>query len=51
MEQVLITGASRGLGAPLSQEESAAGMARVLDGLDLDRTGEFLNWQGKTMPW
>jgi hypothetical protein len=32
-------------------KESANGMIGVLDALTLEQSGEFLNWQGKQMPW
>jgi NAD(P)-dependent dehydrogenase (short-subunit alcohol dehydrogenase family) len=37
--------------APLSPEDSVAGMRRVIDGLDLAQTGRFLVYDGSTLPW
>jgi len=37
--------------APLSVEESAAGMRRVIAGLTLADSGRFLQWDGKELPW
>jgi NAD(P)-dependent dehydrogenase (short-subunit alcohol dehydrogenase family) len=37
--------------APLSAEESASGMRRVVDGLTLADSGRFLQWDGKELPW
>jgi NAD(P)-dependent dehydrogenase (short-subunit alcohol dehydrogenase family) len=40
-----------GSGAPLSTEESATGIIKVIEALDLGRTGGFWDYQGKTLPW
>ena len=40
-----------GGGADLAPEESAAGLLRVIDGLTLQDTGAFRDWDGSTMPW
>ena len=37
--------------APLSAEESAAGMRRVIAGLTLADSGRFLQWDGQELPW
>ncbi len=37
--------------APLSAEESVAGMRAVIDRLDLAQTGRFLNYDGSDIPW
>jgi NAD(P)-dependent dehydrogenase (short-subunit alcohol dehydrogenase family) len=40
-----------GPNAPLSAEESAAGLIRLIDGLTLTKTGKFLSWNGKELAW
>ncbi|HEY4582841.1 MAG TPA: SDR family oxidoreductase [Lysobacter sp.] len=40
-----------GAQAPLAPEKSVAGLLRVIDGLDMARSGSFLDWQGETLPW
>lgn len=40
-----------GPNAPLSAEESAAGLIRLIDGLTLTKTGKFLAWNGKELAW
>jgi len=40
-----------GPNAPLSVEESGAGMIRVLDGLTMADTGRFLDYRGETVAW
>jgi NAD(P)-dependent dehydrogenase (short-subunit alcohol dehydrogenase family) len=40
-----------GPGATLAVEESVARMRRLFQGLDLSRTGAFLNHDGRTYPW
>jgi hypothetical protein len=40
-----------GPGATLSVEASVAAMRRVIDGLTIERTGAFLNHDGRTFPW
>lgn len=37
--------------APLSAEESASGMRRVIAGLTPADSGRFLQWDGKELPW
>jgi NAD(P)-dependent dehydrogenase (short-subunit alcohol dehydrogenase family) len=37
--------------APLSAEESASGMRRVIAGLTLDDSGRFLRYDGEELPW
>jgi NAD(P)-dependent dehydrogenase (short-subunit alcohol dehydrogenase family) len=37
--------------APLTPNQSVTGMLTVIDGLTLERSNSFLNWQGKQMPW
>ena len=37
--------------APLTPEESVAGMRRVIDGLRPDQAGEFFEYSGKAIPW
>jgi NAD(P)-dependent dehydrogenase (short-subunit alcohol dehydrogenase family) len=40
-----------GDGAHLSPEESAAGMLKLIDKLDIASTGKFLAWNGKELAW
>ena len=40
-----------GEGAPLSVEQSAAGLRQVLDHLTLEDSGSFLNHDGEKIPW
>lgn len=40
-----------GSNAPLSVEESVAGLLLVIDGLTLEQTGAFLDFDGETLPW
>ena len=40
-----------GDGARLSPEESAAGMLKLIDKLDIASTGKFLAWNGKELAW
>lgn len=40
-----------GSSAPLSPEESAAGLFTVIDGLAPDKTGSFLSYEGAVLPW
>jgi NAD(P)-dependent dehydrogenase (short-subunit alcohol dehydrogenase family) len=40
-----------GPSAPLTVEESVASMLRVIDALDLDQTGRFLDHRGGELPW
>jgi NAD(P)-dependent dehydrogenase (short-subunit alcohol dehydrogenase family) len=37
--------------APLEPEESIDGMMRVIETLNIEHTGSFLNWKGEEMPW
>jgi len=37
--------------APLSAEQSAAGILRVIDGLSPSDTGRFVDYRGEPMPW
>lgn len=40
-----------GEGAQLSPEESAAGVLKLIDRLDIASTGKFLAWNGKELAW
>lgn len=40
-----------GPGAPLTPEDSAAAMGRVIDGLGAGDNGRFLNYDGEAIPW
>jgi len=40
-----------GTQAPLTPEQSVAGMRRVIDGLTLELAGGFYNYDGNTIPW
>jgi NAD(P)-dependent dehydrogenase (short-subunit alcohol dehydrogenase family) len=40
-----------GPGAQITPEESAAGIANVIDGLSLDNAGGFWKWNGKRHDW
>jgi NAD(P)-dependent dehydrogenase (short-subunit alcohol dehydrogenase family) len=40
-----------GSGAEISAEESAAGLVRLIDGLTLDDSGNFFDWQGNRLPF
>lgn len=37
--------------APVAPADSVAGLLRVIDALDVARSGSFLDWQGATLPW
>jgi hypothetical protein len=37
--------------APLTTEQSVAGMRRVIDGLGPDQSGSFFNYDGAVIPW
>ncbi|WP_368563359.1 SDR family oxidoreductase [Pseudoxanthomonas sp. UTMC 1351] len=37
--------------AALTAQESVAGLLQVIDHLDEDDSGGFLDWQGQTLPW
>lgn len=36
---------------PFSPMEAAVNLRAVIDGLDIDRSGSFLAWDGTTIPW
>ena len=40
-----------GQGAPVTPEQSIAGMRKVIDGLTHKDSGAFLDFEGKTVPW
>lgn len=40
-----------GDGAQIAATASVAGLLRVIDGLTLDDSGRFLDWQGQPQPW
>ena len=40
-----------GSSAPLSPEDSVAGMRRVIDGLGPEQSGGFFNYDGSEIPW
>jgi hypothetical protein len=40
-----------GAGAPLSPEESVAGMRRVIAGADARSSGRFFDFSGEEIPW
>lgn len=40
-----------GDGAQIAAPDSVAGLLRVIDGLSLDDSGRFLDWQGQPQPW
>ena len=40
-----------GDGAQIAATASVAGLLRVIDGLTLDDSGRFLDWQGQSQPW
>ena len=40
-----------GDGAQIAASTSVAGLLRVIDGLTLDDSGRFLDWQGRIQPW
>ena len=40
-----------GSSADLAPEESAAGILKVADGLTLAKSGKFINYDGKDVPW
>jgi hypothetical protein len=37
--------------APLEPVESINGMIRVIEALNMDDTGRFLDWKGNELPW
>lgn len=42
---------TRNENAPLEPSESISGMIQVLDSLETDDTGRFLDWTGRGIPW
>jgi NAD(P)-dependent dehydrogenase (short-subunit alcohol dehydrogenase family) len=40
-----------GQSAPVTPEQSIAGMRKVIDGLTAKDSGEFFDFEGKTVPW
>lgn len=40
-----------GPNAKVPAEESAAGLRKVIDEIDIDSSGAFRNWRGEAMPW
>ena len=40
-----------GAGADISAHESAEGILRIAETLDMRRTGQFLNWDGNVISW
>ncbi|XP_064612790.1 C-signal-like [Liolophura sinensis] len=40
-----------GAGAKMEVSDSVARMIKVIQGLTMDKTGTFLNYDGKTLPW
>lgn len=40
-----------GPAAPVTLDDSVAGIMSVLDGLGSDNHGQFLTWEGNTLPW
>jgi NAD(P)-dependent dehydrogenase (short-subunit alcohol dehydrogenase family) len=40
-----------GTGAPLTVAQSVAGQQQLLDGLTMNDTGHFFNYDGKELPW
>lgn len=40
-----------GANAPVTVQDSVAGMRRVIDGLTVERAGGFYNYDGATIPW
>jgi NAD(P)-dependent dehydrogenase (short-subunit alcohol dehydrogenase family) len=37
--------------APITPTQSVTGMLQVIDGLTMDKSNSFINWQGKQMQW
>lgn len=37
--------------APLQAPQSVEGLLRVIDGLSIEDSGRFLDWQGEALPW
>ena len=40
-----------GAGADITPQDSASGILKVIEGLTLARTGQFIDHDGRTMPW
>lgn len=40
-----------GTGAKIEVSDSVERMIKVIQGLTMDKTGTFLNYDGKTLPW
>jgi NAD(P)-dependent dehydrogenase (short-subunit alcohol dehydrogenase family) len=40
-----------GDGAQIAATDSVAGLLQVIDGLTLDDSGRFIDWQGQPQPW
>jgi hypothetical protein len=40
-----------GAQAPLSPEESIAGIRKVIAGAGPETNGRFMTWDGKELPW
>jgi hypothetical protein len=40
-----------GASAPVTPQESASGIKRVMDGLRSEQSGQFLTWTGEVHPW
>jgi hypothetical protein len=40
-----------GTQAPLTPEQSVAGMRQVIAGLTADQSGSFFNYDGAAIPW
>jgi len=40
-----------GPNAQIEVDESATGLANVIDGLTLEKTGKYYQWNGKELPW
>lgn len=40
-----------GTSAQLTPRQSVAGLLQVIDGLQVDDSGSFLDWQGQALPW
>lgn len=40
-----------GENAPITVQESCEGILQLIDGLALDDSGRFLNWEGEELPW
>lgn len=40
-----------GMEAPLSVEASVSGMRRLIESFDLNHSGDFIDYRGKSLPW